>query len=196
MAVSLKHKFTSAKSDGGDSTLIRPSNWNDEHDLTIATARLVGRTTAGAGTIEEISVSADLSLSSGTLGVASSVTTLTGTQTLENKTLNDPSMIGTIIEDIFTITDGVAPNIDPSNGSVQLWTLTASRTPASPTSWTAGQGITLMIADGTAYTITWTTMGVVWVGGSAPTLATTGYTVIELWKVSSTIYGALVGNVA
>jgi len=33
-------------------------------------------------------------------------------------------------------------------------------------------------------------------GGSAPTLATTGFTVIELWKVGSTIYGALVGNVA
>jgi hypothetical protein len=53
-----------------------------------------------------------------------------------------------------------------------------------------------MIGDGTAYTITWTTMNVVWVGGTAPTLATTGYTVVELWKVSTTIYGALVGSVA
>ena len=38
--------------------------------------------------------------------------------------------------------------------------------------------------------------GVVWVGGSAPTLATTGYTVVELWKVGSTIYGAHTGDVA
>jgi hypothetical protein len=56
--------------------------------------------------------------------------------------------------------------------------------------------MTLMINDGTAYTITWTTLAVTWVGGTAPTLATTGFTVIELWKVGSTIYGALVGNVA
>jgi hypothetical protein len=103
---------------------------------------------------------------------------------------------GTIVEDVFTITDGASVNIDPSDGSIQLWTLTASRTPVLPTSWTAGQGITLMINDGTAFSVTWTTMGVVWVGGTAPTLATTGYTVVELWKVSTTIYGALVGNVA
>ena len=187
MAVSLKHKFASAKSDGGDTTLVRPSNWNDEHDLLISTATIVGRTTASTGAAEEISVSADLTLSAGTLGVASS---------LSGKTLVEPTITGTLIEDVFTITDGASVNIDPSNGSVQLWTLGASRTPVAPTSWTAGQGITLQIADGTAYAITWTTMGVVWAGGTAPTLATTGYTVVELWKVGTTIYGALVGDVA
>ena len=54
-----------------------------------------------------------------------------------------------------------------------------------------------MVNDGTAYAITWSTLGVVWVGasatGSAPTLATSGYSIIELWKVSTTIYGAFVG---
>jgi hypothetical protein len=53
-----------------------------------------------------------------------------------------------------------------------------------------------MINDGTAFTVNWTSIPVVWVGGSAPTLATTGFTVIELWEVGTTIYGALVGNVA
>jgi hypothetical protein len=110
--------------------------------------------------------------------------------------LTDPAITGTIVEDVFTITDGASVDIDPSDGSIQLWTLTDNRTPVLPTSWTAGQGITLMIDDGTAYAITWTTMDVVWVGGTAPTLATSGYTVVELWKVSTTIYGALVGDVA
>jgi hypothetical protein len=73
--------------------------------------------------------------------------------------------------------------------------LGASRTSTAGT-WDAGESITMMIDDGTARTITWTTIGVVWVFGSAPTLATSGYTVIELWKVGSTIYGALVGSVA
>lgn len=63
MTISLKHAFTSAKADGTDSTLIQPSNWNAEHTLTLATSRLVGRTTAGAGAAEEISVNAPLSLS-------------------------------------------------------------------------------------------------------------------------------------
>jgi len=35
-----------------------------------------------------------------------------------------------------------------------------------------------------------------WVGGSAPTLATSGATYVVLWKVSSTLYGANVGDVA
>ena len=126
--------------------------------------------------------------------------TLTGTQTLTNKTLTDPAIIGTIIEDVFTITDGAAFEVDPSNGSVQLITLGASRTPKA-TNFVAGESVTLMINDGTAYTLTWTdatwgTGGVIWRGGTAPTLATTGYSVIQFWKVSTQVYGASVGNVA
>jgi hypothetical protein len=119
----------------------------------------------------------------------------TDTQTLTNKTLTSPTMIGTLIEDVFTITDGAGFAIDPDNGSIQLVTLGANRTP-TVANFAAGEAVTLMINDGTAYTITWTTIGVVWVGGSAPTLATSGYTVIELWRVGSTYYGALVGTVA
>jgi hypothetical protein len=121
----------------------------------------------------------------------------TDTQTLTNKTLTDPAIIGTILEDVFTITDGAAFEIDPGNGSVQLITLGASRTPKA-TNFAAGEAVTMMILDGTAYTITWTDAtfggsGVVWVGGTAPTLDTTKYTVIELWKVGTQVYGALVG---
>jgi hypothetical protein len=110
-------------------------------------------------------------------------------------TLTDPIITGAILEDVYTITDAAAFEIDPSNGSIQLITLTANRTPAA-TNFAAGESITLMVADGTAYTITWSTIGVVWAGGSAPTLATSGYTVIEMWKVSSTVYGLHSGDVA
>lgn len=67
MAVSLKHAFTSGKSDGADATLIQPSNWNAEHTLSLATNTLLGRTTAGTGAAEEISVGSGLTLASGTL---------------------------------------------------------------------------------------------------------------------------------
>lgn len=30
----ITHAFTSAKSDGGDATLVRPSDWNADHDST------------------------------------------------------------------------------------------------------------------------------------------------------------------
>ena len=115
-------------------------------------------------------------------------------------TFVDPAITGTILEDIFTITDGAAFEVDPGNGSIQLITLGASRTPKC-TNFVAGESITLLVNDGTAYTITWTdatwgTGGVIWKGGSAPTLATTGYSVIQFWKVSTQVYGASVGDVA
>lgn len=122
------------------------------------------------------------------------------TQTLTGKTLTDPAIIGTILEDVFTITDGAAFEIDPGNGSIQLITLGASRTPKA-TNFVAGESVTLMVDDGTAYTLTWSDStfggsGVVWKtdSGSAPTLNATGYTVIVLWKVSTQVYGARVGN--
>jgi hypothetical protein len=100
---------------------------------------------------------------------------------------------GAIYEGVYTITDGAAVDLDPANGTIQLWTLGASRSPTA-TAFAAGQSMTLMIDDGTAYAITWPS--VVWVGGSAPTLAATGKTVVELWKAGATLYGALVGSVA
>jgi hypothetical protein len=90
--------------------------------------------------------------------------------------------------------------IDPGNGSVQLITLGASRTPKA-TNMVAGEAVTLMVDDGSAYTLTWSDAtfggsGVVWKtnAGVAPTLNTTGYTVIVLWKVSTQVYGARVGD--
>ena len=53
----------------------------------------------------------------------------------------------------------------------------------------------LMIADGaSAYSVTWPSVN--WVGGVAPTLPTSGYGIIQLWKVGSQLYGAYAGGVA
>lgn len=91
-------------------------------------------------------------------------------------------------ETVYTLS-GTA--LDPSNGTVQTKTLSANTTFTETLA--AGESLTLMIDDGSAYTVTWPTMTWVNNGGTAPTLATTGYTVVALWKVNSTLYGALVG---
>jgi hypothetical protein len=232
--------------------------------LTMATARVLGRTTASTGAVEELSAGTGITLSAGSIAVTSgtyqaqdaeltaiagltsaadmlpyftgsgtaalatftgagralvddadaaaqrttlglgTAATMTGpsgtivgttdTQTLTNKTFTGYT------ETVFAITDGAAFEINPANGTIQTITLGASRTPKA-TNFVAGQSVTLMVNDGTAYTLTWTdatfgTGGVIWVGGTAPTLATTGFTVIEFWKVGSQVYGALVGSVA
>ena len=117
---------------------------------------------------------------------------ISDTQTLTFKTL------GSLTETVFTITDAAAFEINPANGPIQTITLGANRTPAA-TSFASGQSVKLKIDDGSAFAITWTTVGVVWIGqtagasGTAPTLGTTGWTHIELWKEGSIIYGALIG---
>lgn len=89
MTFSLKHAFQSAKTDGADTSVVRPSDWNAEHTLSMATDRLLGRTSAGAGAVEEISVGTGLSLTAGTLSstVTGTVTSVSGTGTVNGLTL-------------------------------------------------------------------------------------------------------------
>jgi hypothetical protein len=96
---------------------------------------------------------------------------------------------------VHTIVDGAAFEIDPANGSIQVVTLGASRSPLA-TNFEAGQSVLLGVDDGTTYTVTWPSVTWVKAGGtaSAPTLATSGYTWVLLWKVSTTLYGTLVGS--
>jgi hypothetical protein len=55
MTISLKHEFESAIPDGDDDTLVRPSNWNAEHVLLMATGFMLGRVSASDGVTEELS---------------------------------------------------------------------------------------------------------------------------------------------
>lgn len=144
------------------------------------------RKIAGAGTTDP-----SLDTTNWTLVVGTGDVTQTGNQTLQNKI---------VVEKVFTITDAAAFEINPENGGIQLITLGANRTPKA-TTFAAGGSVVLMVDDGSAFSLTWsdTTFGpsgVVWEtdNGSPPTLATTGYTVIVLWKVASQVYGARVGN--
>jgi hypothetical protein len=93
-------------------------------------------------------------------------------------------------ETVYEIVDGVLVDLDPDNGTIQTWTLGANRSPTE--SFVSGQSMTLMVDDGSGRTITWPS--VAWVGGSPPTLATSGYSVIVLWKVDATLYGYFVGG--
>lgn len=98
MALSIKHKFTSAKTDGSDTALVQPSNWNDTHDLTGSTNILFGTNGSGAG--GEITITAPLTLSTSALAVTvgssggvqawdadlDAIAALAGTSGLLNKT--------------------------------------------------------------------------------------------------------------
>jgi len=57
MTVSLKHTFTSLKDDSLDITVVQPSNWNQEHVLTAAAGKVLGRDTSGNGVVQELPIS-------------------------------------------------------------------------------------------------------------------------------------------
>lgn len=68
--MSITHAFVSGKADGADTSVVQPSDWNDNHVIgndsvsyaqiqnVSATDKLLGRSTAGAGDIEEIDCTA------------------------------------------------------------------------------------------------------------------------------------------
>ena len=103
----------------------------------------------------------------------------------------DVKFSNAIIETVFALS-GTTPALNPNNGTIQTWTLSANSSPTD--AFVAGEAMTLMVDDGTARTITWPS--VTWETGSgvAPTLDTTGFTTIVLWKVGTTLYGARVGG--
>ena len=147
------------------------------------------RKSTGAGTTDPSEDSTNWAQAAGTGDV-----TLTGTETLNNKTLNSAVLNDGYTEEVFAVT-GTTPALSPTNGSIQTWTLSGNSTPTAGT-WASGQSLTLMVDDDTAYTIDWSSVAVTWKtnGGTAPTLNTTGFTAIQLWKVDTVIYGARVGD--
>ena len=140
------------------------------------TPQAVGFTAAGGTTNRTLTVDIDLA--------TSAVATLAGVQTLTNKTLTGYT------ETVFTLAGTV---IDPALGTIQLVSLAANRTFTETIA--NGQSVLLGIAPG-AFSVTWPTA--IWskIGGSgvAPTLTSSGVNWIVLWKVSSTLRGALVGT--
>ena len=171
------------------------------NSLFTSASAAAARTTLGATTTgDALFISVDAAAARTAIGAGTGDVTTTGSQVLSSKTLVDPAITGAILEDIYTISDGAAFEIDPGNGSIQLITLGASRTPKA-TNFANGESVILMVDDGSAYTLTWTDStfggsGVVWKtnAGVAPTLNTTGYTVIVLWEVAGQVYGARVGD--
>jgi len=137
-------------------------------------------------------------------GNGGSVVTLDGVQTLTNKTLTSP-VLNTATASAITLNDGyteeifavsgTTPALSPTNGSIQTWTLSGNSTPTQGT-WANGQSLTLMVDDGSAFTINWTSLAVTWKtnNGTAPTLNLTDFTAIQLWEVGNVIYGARVGD--
>jgi len=183
---------------GDSSKIIRGSEFDTEFNAIQAAVNSKSDTASptftGTVTINGVALTATGVELNYTDGVTSSIQTqLNAKAPIASPTFTGTVTLPAVTETVYAIT-GTTPAISASNGTIQTWTLSANSTPTD--SLLAGQSVVLHINDGSAYTITWTSLIDQWKtnSGSAPVLATTGETVIVVWKVGTTVYGARVGN--
>lgn len=105
-------------------------------------------------------------------------------------TATNLTLEGSLTEEVYALT-GTEPELNPSNGTVQTWTLTAASAPTE--SLASGQAIVLHV-NGAGFGITWPSVTWKTDGGNPPELASGIVVPVVLWKVASTLYGARVGD--
>lgn len=185
MTVSLTHTFVSAVADEGDSSLVRPSNWNAEHTFLMASARLLGRTTAAAGAVEELTVGSGLSLAGGSLTApAAGITTGSSVITSGTDTrvlFNDGGTVGEdaglrYVKGTDTLTFGAG--VVSNNGAASTPPLTLTGTIFTGGSATTTKPALLVEPTGTTST-GWSTAGTL-IGANAPSGFTGKYIDLQL----------------
>ena len=110
--------------------------------------------------------------------------TLTGTQTLTNKTF------GNYTETVYNLT---GTEIASTNGPIQYKTLSGNTTFTETLA--DGQSVVLMLNPST-FAVTWPT--ITWIGNvasTAPTLVASVYNCITLFQITGTVYGKFEGRV-
>lgn len=166
MTLAVTHAFQSAKGDGPDTSLIQPSNWNASHTMTCATDKLLGRTTAGTGPVEEITISDYFQTLLASANAAALVTLLgigaftTGDVKLTLKNIADA---GWVLMDDGTIGNAgsgasTRSNADTATLYALIWTnfsnslapVTGGRGANAPADFAAGKPIKLLRVLGRA----------------------------------------------
>ena len=108
--------------------------------------------------------------------------TMTGNLTLDAYT-----------EKVATLATSGTIALNPATGTTL--SCAAAGTVTFTDSLSSGQSISLLLTNGSSYTINWpTTTWVTAAGNTAPTLSASN--TLVFWKISSTLYGALVGKSA
>ena len=130
MAITVKHKFVSAIPDAGDTSIVQPSNWNDDHDL-VGTIPVANGGTGAATLTGYVKGNGTSAMTAASTIPSTDVTGLgtMSTQNSNNISVTGGSMSGVTISDyVATATKGVANGVASLDGS---GTVPVSQLPAA-----------------------------------------------------------------
>jgi hypothetical protein len=117
------------------------------------------------------------------------IVTPTSSQTLVNKTVENITLDAGYSEEVYTLSGSANVILDPSNGSIQVHTLTANTSYVD--SLVSSESLLLNV-DANVYTVTWPS--VTWFGNTAPTFENGTTTTVQFLKKGNTLYGLDLGN--
>jgi hypothetical protein len=120
--------------------------------------------------------------------------TISGYLPLAGGTMTGNLTLDAYTEKVATLATSGSIALNPSTGTTL--SCAAAGTVTFTDSLSSGQSISLLLTGGSTYTINWPA-GTTWVtaaGNTAPTLSANN--TLVFWKISSTLYGALVGKSA
>jgi hypothetical protein len=163
-----------------------------EQVLLLAGGTMTGAITFAAGQ----TFTGTLPLTGGTMTGAITFAagqTFTGTLPLTGGTMTGNLTLDAYTEKVATLATSGTIALNPSTGTTL--SCAAAGTVTFTDSLSSGQSISLLLTNGSSYTINWpTTTWVTAAGNTAPTLSASN--TLVFWKISSTLYGALVGKSA
>lgn len=150
MSLTIKHSKVSLVADGGDTSVVRPSDWNADHTFTGTLAVSNGGT--GATTLTGLVLGNGTSTFTTVTAPSGAVVGTTDTQTLSSKRVNPRVVSASATSGNLTI-NGDTTDLYKAEGLTGAITLlTPSGTPVD------GQKLMIRFEDnGSARSITWTT---------------------------------------